>query len=105
MAWLVAPIKNAGRNVTTDRYCTSVDLPEDLYSDYNLTLVGTMQYNRKHIPEELKSVKGRELYCSIFAFTDPSSGKPPVTLVSYIYIKTKEGPNYAIISTLWCFCF
>ncbi|KAJ4445014.1 hypothetical protein ANN_06813 [Periplaneta americana] len=57
---------------------------EDLYSDYNLTLVGTMENKRKHIPEELKSVKGRELYSSIFAFTDPPSGKSLVTLVSYI---------------------
>lgn len=80
---LVAPIKNTGRNVT-DCYYTSVDLAEDLYSDYNLTLVETMQNNRKHIPKELKSVKGRELYSSIFAFTDSSSEKPPVTLVSYI---------------------
>ncbi|KAJ4438285.1 hypothetical protein ANN_14224 [Periplaneta americana] len=80
---LVAPIKNTGRNVT-DYYYTSVDLAEDLYSDYNLTLVETVQNNRKHIPKELKSVKRRELYSSIFAFTDSSSRKPPVTLVSYI---------------------
>ncbi|KAJ4432846.1 hypothetical protein ANN_21485 [Periplaneta americana] len=74
---LIAPIKNTYRNVTTNRCYTSFDLAKDLYSDYNLTLVGTMQNNRKHILEEMKSVKERELYSSIFAFTDPSSGKPP----------------------------
>ena len=81
---LIAPIKNTGRNVTTDRYYTSVELAEDLYSDYNTTLVGTMRNNRKHIPEELKTTTGRDLYSSKFAFTDPASQKPPVTLVSYI---------------------
>ncbi|KAJ4442340.1 hypothetical protein ANN_03926 [Periplaneta americana] len=50
---LVTPIKDSGRNVTTDRFYTSVELPEDLY-ECKMTLVGTMKNNRKHIPEELK---------------------------------------------------
>ncbi|KAJ4435659.1 hypothetical protein ANN_18275 [Periplaneta americana] len=49
----VAPIKDIGRNVTTDRFYTSVELVEDLY-ERKMTLVGTMKNNRKHIPEELK---------------------------------------------------
>ncbi|KAJ4436923.1 hypothetical protein ANN_17055 [Periplaneta americana] len=51
---LVAPIKDTGRNVTTERFYTSVELAEDLY-ECKTTLVGTMKNNRKHIPEELKS--------------------------------------------------
>ncbi|KAJ4431072.1 hypothetical protein ANN_19665 [Periplaneta americana] len=50
---LVAPIKDSGRNVTTDLFYTSIELAEDLYK-CKITLVGTMKNNRKHIPEELK---------------------------------------------------
>lgn len=59
---LAEPLRNSGRNITTDRYYTSVDLAEELYNDFGLTLVGTMQINRKHIPEELKVTKDREVY-------------------------------------------
>ncbi|KAJ4426216.1 hypothetical protein ANN_27027 [Periplaneta americana] len=81
---LATPLKGSGRNITTDRYYTSVELAEELYTDYGLTLVGTMQIKRKHIPEELKTTKNREVYSSKFAFTDPDTGNPPVTLVSYV---------------------
>ncbi|KAJ4429761.1 hypothetical protein ANN_21965 [Periplaneta americana] len=54
---LATPLKGSGRNITTDRYYTSVELAEELYTDYGLTLVGTMQTKRKHIPEELKTTK------------------------------------------------
>ncbi|KAJ4437525.1 hypothetical protein ANN_17670 [Periplaneta americana] len=59
---LVAPRKDTGRNVTTDRFYTSVKLAEDL----------------------TETITGRELHSSKFAFTDPASGKPPITVVSYI---------------------
>lgn len=92
---LVEPIKNSGRNVTTDRYYTSVELAEDLYKNYGLTMVGTLRSNRRHIPEELKTTKNREKYSSIFAFTKPNSNLPPVTLVSYI---TRDKPKkFALI--------
>lgn len=92
------PIKNTGYNVTTDRFYTSVELADTLYTDFKLTLVGTLKSNRKHIPAELKSTNGRELYSTKFAFTDPATKKPPVTLVSYI---TKEKPkkNLLMLST------
>ena len=60
------------------------------YNDFRLTLVGTLKSNRKKIPEELKTTNGRQLYSSKFAFLDPSTAKPPVTLVSYI---TKDKPK------------
>lgn len=37
---LVKPLEGTGRNVTTDRYYTSIELAEELYND-KLTLVGT----------------------------------------------------------------
>lgn len=91
---LITPISNTGRNVTTDRFYTSVQLAEELFEEHNLTLVGTMQLNRKFIPKELKETSERQLHSSMFAFTDPKSKKPPVTLQSYI---TKEKPKKNLI--------
>ncbi|KAJ4437611.1 hypothetical protein ANN_17756 [Periplaneta americana] len=67
-----SPIKDTGRNVTTDRFYTSVELAEDLH-ECKITLVGTMLNNRRHIPEELKAITGRKLNSSKFAFTDPAN--------------------------------
>lgn len=95
---LVMPIAQSGRNVTTDRYYTSVDLAEKLYNEYKLTLVGTMQLNRKHIPTELKDVRERPVYSSMFAFTDSRTNQAPVTLVSY-KVKDKPVRNLIMLST------
>ncbi|KAJ4430410.1 hypothetical protein ANN_22626 [Periplaneta americana] len=95
---LVKPLEGTGRNVTTDRYYTSIELAEELYNDDKLTLVGTLKSNRKHIPEELKKTQGRELYSSRFSFTDPKTGKAPVTLVSYI-TRLKPTKNLLLLST------
>ncbi|KAJ4444229.1 hypothetical protein ANN_06020 [Periplaneta americana] len=95
---LVKPLEGTGRNVTTDRYYTSIELAEELYNDDKLTLAGTLKSNRKHIPEELKKTQGRELYSSRFLFTDPKTGKAPVTLVSYI-TRLKPTKNLLLLST------
>lgn len=95
---LIAPISNTGRNVTTDRYYTSVPLAEELYEEHGLTLVGTMQSNRKFIPKEMKEVTNRPLYSSFFAFTDASTKRPPVTLQSYI-AREKPKRNLIFLST------
>ncbi|KAJ4426464.1 hypothetical protein ANN_27278 [Periplaneta americana] len=95
---LVKPLEGTGRNVTTDRYDTSIELAEELYNDDKLTLVGTLKSNRKHIPEELKKTQGREIYSSRFLFTDPKTGKAPVTLVSYI-TRLKPTKNLLLLST------
>ena len=91
---LVKPISNSGRNVTTDRFYTSVELAEDLWNEFHLTLVGTLQANRRHIPETLKTTSSRERYSLVFAFTDPRSHSPPVTLVSYM---VHEKPKKVVI--------
>jgi len=49
------------RNVTIDRYYTNVAMVEDLVTNHNITIVGTINSNRVHAPEELKSVVGREV--------------------------------------------
>ena len=68
---LVKPIRNTHRNVTCDRFFTSVDLFEDLHKD-NLSAVGTVKANRKNLPVKLLSsqVKERTVGDSIFVFKE-----------------------------------
>ena len=73
MKCLVVSIKNSGRNLSKDSYYTSVELAVELYEDFGCTVLGTMQSNEKHIPEELKATAGRVIFSSVFAFTHPSS--------------------------------
>ena len=68
---LVEPIKRTNRNVTCDRYFTSINLFEELYSD-NLTAVGTVMPNRRHLLLSLlpKQARSREVGSSLFVFKD-----------------------------------
>ena len=58
---LVEPIKGTNRNITCDRYFTSVDLFEELFQD-KLTAVDTV------IQLLTKQARGREIGSSVFAF-------------------------------------
>ena len=71
-------LKGTNRNVTCDRYFTSVDSFEELYND-NLTAVGTVIPNRRHLPLSLlpKQARGCEVGSSLFAF------KNNLTMVSW----------------------
>lgn len=95
---LLEPIRGSGRNVTMDRYYTSVDLAETLYVSHGLTMVGTMHSNRKHIPPELKNWENREEFSSVFAFTSRSPIYPPVALQSYL-ARSKPTRNLIFLST------
>ena len=68
---LVEPIKRTNRNVTCDRYFTSVNLFEELYND-NLTAVGTVMPSRRQFPLSLlpKQPRDREVDSSLFVFKD-----------------------------------
>lgn len=87
---LVEPIKGSGRGVTCDRFYTDIELAEDLYRNFNLTMTGTMQSNRRHIPEAIKDVKNREPKSSVFCFSDNC------TMVSYC---PKKNRNVIMAST------
>ena len=69
---LVEPLKGASRNVTCDCYFTSVDLFEELFYNNNLTAVGTVMSNRRHLPLPLlpKQARGCEFGSSLFVFKD-----------------------------------
>ena len=68
---LIDTIKGTSCNVTCDHYSTSVDLFKELYSN-NLTAVGIVIPNRRHLPLSLlpKQARGREVGSSLFAFKD-----------------------------------
>ena len=53
----------AGRNISFDRLYTSIPLAKWLL-EKRITCIGTMQLNRKGIPDELKETKNRELLSS-----------------------------------------
>ena len=68
---LCEPTKGINRNITCDRYFTSVDLLEELFQN-KLIAAGTVMPNRKDLPLQLlpKQVQGREIGSSVFAFKD-----------------------------------
>ena len=86
---LARPVLGTGRNITADRFYSSVDVAEELLQQ-RTTFVGTLQRNRKHLPEEMKSTSGRDPKTTKFAW----SGR--VMLVSYVKKKDK---NVLILST------
>jgi hypothetical protein len=64
---LVQPWFNIGRTITTDNYCTDVELAEDLLG-VQTTLVGTIRRNKREIPRELQPNRWRPEQSSIFCF-------------------------------------
>ena len=62
-----------------DRFYSSVQLADELWHKFKLTMIDTMQLNRKHIPEMIKIGKNRELHSSKFLFSKVT----PTTLLSY----------------------
>ena len=75
--YLSQHILGSGRNITINRYYTNVAMVEDLVLNHNLTVVGTINTNRQHVPDEMKTVAGREVLSSKFAWSGP------VKMVSY----------------------
>jgi hypothetical protein len=87
---LVQPISGqdrGGRNVTTDNFFTSVDLTNQL-KNKKLTLVGTMEQNKREIPQEFKPASQRDENPSIIGFTKD------LTVVSYVPKKNKPVSSY-----------
>jgi len=83
-------IRGSGKNITMDRYYTTVDLAEELVKERNLTMLGTLQSNRKEIPEKFKQAKGRDVHSTLFAFIGECM------LLSYV---PKKGKVVLMLST------
>lgn len=81
---LVEPIRNSGRNITTDNWFTSIPLAIDLFKNYKLTLVGTIRKNKRELPSEFVATKNRPIYSSYFGFSEKK-----ITIVSYAPKKNK----------------
>ena len=64
----------SGKNITMDRYFTSVPLCEWLLKK-RITLVGTMKENRIGIPPEMKNIDGREERSTQYAYNDDNGKK------------------------------
>ena len=87
---LTRDMVGSGRNITTDNFFTSLRLAQKL-SEIQMTLLGTMQKNRKELPTQLVTATGREALSSIFAFRDDA------TLVSYC---PKKGKIVVLLSSM-----
>ena len=86
----------SGRNISYDRLYTSISLAKWLL-ERNITTVGTLQANRKGIPEEVKHVGSRDSN-SYEVFWD-ESGK--LILNSYIVNTKSSGKrNVLLLSTM-----
>lgn len=87
---MVEPIAGTGRNVTMDNWFTSVPLAEQLLTNYNLTVVGTLRKNKPEIPNDFKR-KGLEECSTVFGY------KPTETLLSYC---PKKDKTVLLLSTM-----
>ena len=84
-----------GRNISFDRLYTSLSIAIWLY-ERNITCVGTMQINRKGIPNEIKDFKHREPLSTEIYWQENG----PLSLSSYV-VKTSTGKkNVLMLSTL-----
>ena len=66
---LTEPWRKSGRNVTADNFFSSVELAEDLLDD-DMTYVGTLRTNKRHIPETMKASRKSEEHSSLFGYHD-----------------------------------
>ena len=80
---------NSGRNITTDRWFTSLPLAEHLRSN-KTTLVGTVNTNKRCLPKQFLDIKGRNVQSSVFLF------QRNTTLVSYV---PKPNKSVVLLST------
>lgn len=64
---LAEPIYGSGRNITADNWFTRLSLVQELEKK-KLSYVGTIRKNRREIPSNFVTAKGREQYDSVFWF-------------------------------------
>ena len=87
--------KLQGRNISFDRFDTSISLAEWLL-EKKITSIGTLQHNRKGIPPELKVTKGKEELSSKI-YWEKSEWK--MSISSYIVSTSKGMKSVTLLST------
>ena len=89
-----------GRNITFDRLYTSIPLAVWLYSN-GMTMIGTMQTNRKGIPDYLKDSKSKEPFHNEIYWLREGNDTGPMSLSSYtVKTKSKGKKNVLMLSTM-----
>lgn len=91
---LVAHLRNSGRNVTADNWFSDITLLQNLSKKYGLSYVGTLKKNKWQIPKEMKELKTREAFSSVFAF------RKEATMVSYVPQNKNNKKNVLLISSM-----
>ncbi|KAJ8929413.1 hypothetical protein NQ314_017899, partial [Rhamnusium bicolor] len=86
---VVEPLYSSNRNVTTDRWFTSIELARNLLS-HGLTTIGTIRANKRELPPEFVQKSSRPVGSTMFGFGENC------TLVSHI---PKKNKNVLLIST------
>lgn len=81
---LVSPYLGTGRNITGDRYFSSMKTTAVLLNEHRMTYVGTLMKNKREIPKILHNQM--ELYRSEFVFGGPRN---KITLCAYAAKKKK----------------
>ena len=84
-----------GRNISMDRYFTSMTIAEYLLKKA-ITLVGTMRTDRIGIPAEMKEVKNRKSPSTLYAYNKNIKS----LLVSYVVKKKSGVRNVLVLSTM-----
>ena len=79
---LVQPIEKTGRGVTTDSFFTSIPIAEKLW-EKKLTLLGTLNRNKRAIPHQFQANRNRPINDSQFGFNQEK------TLISFVPRKNK----------------
>lgn len=88
---MVRHLSGSGRNVTMDRWFTSVQIVNHLLENHRLTVVGTIRANRRELPPQVTNVKQRPVNSSLFAFGEK------ITAVSYV---PKRSKNVLMLSSM-----
>ncbi|XP_024883854.1 piggyBac transposable element-derived protein 4-like, partial [Temnothorax curvispinosus] len=94
---VTAPIHGTNRNVTCDNWFTSVPITRRLLEPYRLCITGTIQKNKREIPQAMK-IAEREPPASKYCYDDnltfvsytPKKNKVVLLLTSYLHGNNKE---------------
>ena len=84
-----------GRNISMDRYFTSLPVAEYLLEN-DITVVGTLKCHRIGLPKELTEVKDRDDLSVKYAFTEDGN----IMLVSYVVKKKSGKRNILMLTTM-----
>ena len=97
---LSEPFQKSGRNITSDNFFTNLELGRKLLMQ-NLTIVGTIQKNKKELPAEFVSTKDRKEFTTLYGFQNEAmiasycpKKRKVVTLLSTMHlVKGTELPG------------